>query len=46
MSKLLILSTVLLTFLSGCHTVAGVGQDIKGGGHAVSNAAEKVHSEM
>lgn len=46
MSKLLILSTILLAFLSGCHTVSGVGQDIKGGGHALSNAAEEVHSDM
>ncbi|MDF7675732.1 entericidin A/B family lipoprotein [Neisseriaceae bacterium ESL0693] len=46
MTKLLMISTVLLAFLSGCHTVSGVGQDIKGGGHAVSHAADKVHSEM
>lgn len=46
MSKLVLLSTLLLAFLSGCHTISGVGQDIKGGGHAVTHAADKVDSEM
>lgn len=28
--------------LVGCNTVAGAGQDIKAGGNAVTNSAEKV----
>jgi len=27
--------------LSGCHTTAGVGQDLSAGGNAVTNSAEK-----
>lgn len=30
---------MLLTFLTGCNTVEGAGQDIKQGGQAISNAA-------
>ncbi len=38
---LLLASSLLLT---ACHTVAGAGQDISNGGHAISNSAEK-HSD-
>lgn len=34
-------STVLLT---ACNTVAGAGEDISKGGHAITNSAEK-HSD-
>ncbi|WP_144112718.1 entericidin A/B family lipoprotein [Paraburkholderia sp. BCC1886] len=27
--------------LAGCNTVAGAGQDISSGGHAISNTAEQ-----
>ncbi len=34
----LLIGTVTLT---ACHTVAGAGQDISRGGHAITNSAEK-----
>jgi predicted small secreted protein len=37
----LLAGTVLL---SACHTVAGAGQDISKGGHAITDSAEK-HSD-
>jgi entericidin B len=27
--------------LGGCHTTAGVGQDLSAGGHAITNSADK-----
>ena len=36
---LLIAGTAVLT---GCNTVAGAGQDISSGGHAITNTADKV----
>jgi predicted small secreted protein len=27
--------------LGGCHTTAGIGEDVSAGGHAVTNSAEK-----
>ncbi|HTH75881.1 MAG TPA: entericidin A/B family lipoprotein [Trinickia sp.] len=37
----LLLGTV---FLAACNTVAGAGQDISKGGHAITNSAEQ-HSD-
>lgn len=37
----LLAGTVLLT---ACNTIAGAGQDISNGGHAITNSAEK-HSD-
>jgi len=31
----------LAPMLGGCHTTAGIGEDLSAGGHAVTNAAEK-----
>jgi len=30
-----------LASLAGCNTVSGVGQDVKAGGQAIENAADK-----
>jgi entericidin B len=38
---LFLLSTVTL---AACHTVAGAGEDISKGGHAITNSAER-HSD-
>ncbi|MGN6651847.1 entericidin A/B family lipoprotein [Trinickia sp.] len=38
---LLLVSSLSLT---ACHTVAGAGQDISNGGHAITNSAER-HSD-
>ncbi len=32
--------------LSGCHTTAGVGQDVKAAGQAVTRGAQGVQSKM
>jgi len=32
--------------LAGCNTVQGLGQDIKSGGEAVSDGAEKVKKKL
>jgi predicted small secreted protein len=45
MMKKTVLSLLLMALaalsLSACNTVAGVGQDLKAGGQAITNAAEK-----
>lgn len=46
MKKFLLIAVTALTVLAGCNTVSGVGQDVKAGGAAVSNAAENVKSNM
>lgn len=45
MKKIALLITTAL-IMTACNTVAGVGQDVKAGGQAVSNAAYKVQSKM
>jgi len=30
---------------AGCNTIAGAGQDVSAGGHAVANTAEKVKND-
>ncbi|WP_298289463.1 entericidin A/B family lipoprotein [Thiomonas sp.] len=37
----LLLMALAALSLSACNTVAGVGQDLKAGGQAITNAAEK-----
>jgi predicted small secreted protein len=32
--------------LSACNTTAGAGQDVSAAGHAVTNSAEKIKSDM
>jgi len=32
--------------LSACNTTAGVGEDVSGAGHAVTNSAEKTKAAM
>lgn len=41
MKKTLLIALAGLAFLAGCNTVSGVGKDVKAGGQAVSNTAEK-----
>lgn len=38
--SLLLLAATLLS-LTACNTVAGMGQDLKAGGQAITNAADK-----
>jgi len=38
--SLLLLAVAVLS-LSACNTIAGMGQDLKAGGQAMTNAAEK-----
>jgi entericidin B len=35
-----------LAFLGGCNTVEGVGKDVKAGGAAIENAADKTQKKM
>lgn len=46
MKKLIVLSLVIVGFLSACHTVSGVGRDISAGGQAISNSSDAVRSDM
>jgi entericidin B len=36
---------ICTTWLAACNTVAGAGQDISKGGHAITNSAEKAQSQ-
>lgn len=36
-----ILAAAVLSFLAGCNTMEGVGQDVQAGGRAVERAADK-----
>lgn len=38
-----ILAAAVLSFLAGCNTVEGVGQDVQAGGRAVERAADKAN---
>jgi predicted small secreted protein len=45
MKRLIALAVLAATTaLTACHTVAGAGEDISKGGHAITNSAEK-HSD-
>ena len=45
MKRLIALAVLAATAaLTACHTVAGAGEDISKGGHAITNSAEK-HSD-
>jgi len=37
----LLLVTASVTALGACNTVAGAGQDLSSGGHAITNSAEQ-----
>ncbi len=37
----LFLATASLAALSACNTMAGAGEDVSAGGHALTNSAEK-----
>ncbi|MCX8744641.1 entericidin A/B family lipoprotein [Snodgrassella sp. B3882] len=39
MKKMLLVTAIIMTVLTGCHTIHGVGQDVKAGGEHLSNAA-------
>ena len=38
--------TLGMLFLVGCNTIAGVGQDIKGGGSVIENTATKTKDKL
>jgi len=40
-TKIILLSLPAALVLSGCHTVEGVGKDLKQGGEAIERAAKK-----
>ncbi len=40
------LGVVMATFIVGCNTVKGVGQDVEAGGKALSTSAQKVSNKM
>lgn len=46
MKKLSLMLCMAVVLLAGCNTIAGVGQDVKAGGQAVTNAAEDVKHSM
>lgn len=41
MKKAWILGVLVATFLAGCNTMAGVGQDVQKGGQKLENSAER-----
>jgi entericidin B len=47
---IILLNLVVLSgaaaLLSACNTTAGAGQDVSAAGHAVTNSAEKIKSDM
>ncbi|MGV2291097.1 entericidin A/B family lipoprotein [Trinickia violacea] len=46
MNRLIALVLLSCTaWLTACNTVAGAGQDISNGGHAITNSAEKAQSQ-
>ncbi|HLX02382.1 MAG TPA: entericidin A/B family lipoprotein [Trinickia sp.] len=46
MNRLIVLVLLSCTaWLTACNTVAGAGQDISNGGHAITNSAEKAQSQ-
>jgi entericidin B len=38
-----ILAAAVLSFVAGCNTMEGVGQDVQAGGRAVERAADKTN---
>ncbi|MBR6026738.1 MAG: entericidin A/B family lipoprotein [Neisseriaceae bacterium] len=44
--KKIALIIATLCVLTACNTVAGVGQDVKAGGQAVTDTAHKVQNKM
>lgn len=38
-----ILAAAIVTFVAGCNTMEGVGQDVQAGGRAVERAADKTN---
>lgn len=41
MKKMLLVAAMVMAVLSGCHTIHGVGQDVRAGGQHLSNAASR-----
>ncbi|WP_392564177.1 lipoprotein [Orbus wheelerorum] len=46
MKKMILVFITSLIFLSGCNTIAGAGEDIEGGGKAVTTAADDVKAKL
>lgn len=46
MKKVVFASIAVALILTGCNTFRGLGQDVSGAGHAVSNTAEKTQQKM
>jgi predicted small secreted protein len=40
------LSLVFLLALAACNTMEGMGRDISGAGHAISDSADSVHRKI
>ncbi|WP_206997348.1 entericidin A/B family lipoprotein [Trinickia mobilis] len=46
MNRLIVLVLLSCTgWLAACNTVAGAGEDISKGGHAITNSADKAQSQ-
>lgn len=41
MKKMLLIVAMVMAVVTGCHTIHGVGQDVKAGGQHLSNAANR-----
>ena len=41
MKKMLLIAAMVMAVVTGCHTIHGVGQDVKAGGQHLSNAANR-----
>lgn len=46
MKKVVLASIAVALILTGCNTFRGVGKDISGAGHAVSNTATKAQEKI
>lgn len=46
MKKLILIFITSMVFLSGCNTIAGAGEDIQDGGHAITKVADDVKNAM
>ncbi len=46
MKKMLIISLGILSLLSACNTIQGVGQDLSAAGEGVANTAQKTKEKI
>ena len=45
MTKLIVVSMLMVFVLAGCNTFKGIGKDVSKAGDAVTNSAEKVENK-